>query len=246
MTPPFPKAFDATHPSFCQMSAFPHVREVLTRATADIEPASFKAHLRGELGDVPLTPAALTVTSGHALDPSAPLDPLAERGVGVQLGYEGLRLTRDLIEGDAWSDADAGSGPDLDVLAAEVFVARGIHLLTGTDIVDQAIEIVRRFGRNRAHERSGAVNARERSLEADVISLAVNASAAEVLDTVPPSVDDYGTSLGSDLDTHPYPEPAVAVEGVAEAIAALPDGREPAIVDDGGNSAAVDSSASHD
>jgi hypothetical protein len=68
---------------------------------------------------------------------------------GVQLIYEGLRLTRSLAHGEPWtaSEADANDG-DLAILAADILVARGFYLLARTDAAGKAVRTVQSFGRD--------------------------------------------------------------------------------------------------
>lgn len=221
------------------MSAFPHVSEALGRSIADIEPRSFNEHLHAVLDDRPLTPAALTVTTGRAIDSTADREQLAELGIGVQLGYEGLRLTRELINEDSWLDDQEATDSDIDVLAAEVLVARGFNILAETGTVTQAVDIVRRFGRNSARARAGSKQL-DPSLEADIISLAVTTGADCVLSTVPPAIDSLGEELGARFDEDPMPEPAVALDGVKQEIAKVYTLHEPSVVEERSPSSTVD------
>lgn len=221
------------------MSAFPHVSEALRRSLDDIEPSSFNEHLHEVLEDRPLTPAALTVTTGRAIDSTADSKQLAELGIGVQLGYEGLRLTRALIDTESWLEQQQATDDDIDVLTAEVLVARGFNILAETGTVTQAVEIVRRFGRNRARDRRGS-NPHGPTLEADIASLAVNTGADCVLSTVPPSIASLGEDLGTRLDDDPMPVPDDALEGVKQEIANVYTLHEPATIEERSSSSTVD------
>lgn len=95
------------------------VREALSKSLADIEPASFRDRLEAVLADQPLTPGVLTVRTAAALDSAVDSDASAMLGAGVQLSYEGLRLTRAIIRSRR-DDADVpehlttdGSGVEL-------------------------------------------------------------------------------------------------------------------------------------
>ncbi len=221
------------------MSAFPHVSEALRQSIVDIEPQSFNAHLNEVLQDRPLTPAVLTVTTGRAIDSTADRDRLTELGVGVQLGYEGLCLTRELIDDESWLDSHQSTDADLDVLAAEVLVARGFNILAETNTVTDAVDIVRTFGRNRAHERDGS-DKTDPSLEADIVSLAVTTGADCVLSTVPPPIASFADELGARLDENPIPEPAVALDGVEQEIETVLQLHEPPVAEERSSSSTVD------
>lgn len=221
------------------MSAFPHVSEALRQSIVDIEPQSFNAHLHEVLEDRPLTPAALTVTTGRAIDSTADRDRLTELGIGVQLGYEGLCLTRELIADESWLDSHQATEADLDVLAAEVLVARGFNILAKTNTVTDAVDIVRTFGRNRAHERDGS-HRTDPSLEADIVTLAVTTGADCVLSTVPPPIASFAAGLGTRLDENPMPEPTVALEGIEQEIETISHLHEAPVPEERSPSSTVD------
>lgn len=222
------------------MSAFPHVSEALRRSLADIEPRSFNEHLRELLTDRPLTPAATTVVTGRAIDATADLDRLADLGVGVQLGYEGLRLTRDLIGGRSWLDQHHAADEDIDVLAAEVLVARGFNLLAGTGTVSNAVEIVRRFGQRSALESDTDTKATYPSLESDTIELAVETGADFVLSTVPPPIRSVGVDLAERLNRDPMPAPETVLEDFEDEVAKVYHLHEPPVIEERPSSSTVD------
>lgn len=222
------------------MSAFPHVSEALQRSIGGIEPCTFNEHLRAVLADRPLTPAALTVTTGRAIDGAADLEALADRGVGVQLGYEGLRLTRGLIAGDSWLDRTDVAREDLDMLAAEILVARGFHHLSGTGVVTDAVETVRRFGQRHAQARGDADPVVDGSLEGDILMLAVDAGADCVLSAVPPPIASVGADLAERLGDAPMRPPEEALAGVAEEISRVHHLHEPPVVEEPSSSWTVD------
>ena len=140
--------------------------------------------------------------------------PLIDRAAGVQLIYEGLRLTRSLADTEPWvtsateteteTDGDinniAASGDidaDLEVLAADVFVSRGFALLARTDAAGRAVDVVRAFGRDQTLHRTGnAENAApDGNLEADIFALAVAVGASAVDETVTQPVLEYASEL---------------------------------------------------
>jgi hypothetical protein len=173
------------------------VREAALEAVGDVVPDRLRDDIETFVTDGSLVPGVLTLLAAGVgeqaeADGSADADgpddagdgaritpagdrPLAERAAGVQLIYDGLRLTRRLVHEEPWSDADASDPEaDLDVLAADVLVARGFYLLARTAAADVAVEVVRSFGRDQTARRGadGPVDL-DRELERDVLWLAM-------------------------------------------------------------------------
>ncbi len=203
------------------------VRETLEQSLADIEPPAFQSRLQTHLADISLTPAVLTVRTAQALEPSVDEGACALRGSGVQLTYEGLRLTRSILRDQRW-----GGERDsyyLDLLAAAVLVSRGYYYLADTGVSREAVEAARRFGRYQTYDQNGDLTDSEYSLEADFVALAVNTGADLALQTVPPTITAYGESLARDIDTEPLADHEAALDGVEERITTLvsaPDATE--------------------
>ena len=207
------------------------VREAAREAVADIEPDRLREILSDRLSDAPMTPAVLTLVSARAPETGVDTDTdgIAERAAGVQLIYEGLRLTRSLAWTEPWTQttaADAGdTDADLDVLAADVLVSRGFYLLARTDAADRAVDVVRAFGRDQTLARSeGAdVESLDRSLEADVFALAVAAGMTAVGTAPSPAVIEYAAELGRDCNAEGELKPAAAAfsEATVERISSL-------------------------
>ncbi|WP_137287968.1 DUF7114 family protein [Natronorubrum halophilum] len=119
-------------------------------------------------------------------------DGIATQAAGVQLIYEGLRLTRALARDEPWAametDRDDTTASDLEILAADILVARGFYLLARTDAAGKAVRTVQAFGRDQS--RHGAVADADESeresidanLERDILELAVLTGAAAVGD----------------------------------------------------------------
>jgi hypothetical protein len=207
------------------------VREAAREAVADIKPDRLREVLSDRLSDAPMTPAVLTLVSARAPEAGVDTDTdgIAERAAGVQLIYEGLRLTRSLAWAEPWTrtaEADAGDiDADLDVLAADVLVSRGFYLLARTDAAGRAVDVVRAFGRDQTLARAeGAdVESLDRSLEGDVFALAVVAGMTAVGTTPSPAVIEYATELGRDCNAEGELESADAAfsEATAERISSL-------------------------
>lgn len=142
-----------------------------------------------------------TVTGGEALD----------RAVGVQLSYDGLRLTRELIREEQRYEAAEPTDEYLALVAGEVLVSRGFVELAETAVADRAIEIVQRFSRNQTVDYRDETDVPGVSLEYDVLSLAVATGATAVLEHVPPYLQEFGGTIAAELDRDPLP-PAHEVE----------------------------------
>jgi len=198
-----------------------HVRGALEISLEDIEPVSFRERLDAIIEDVSLTPGVLTVKTAHAIEPSISAEASARRGAGVQLTYEGMRLTRSIIRDQQWEIPDKRESYYLDLLASSVLVSRGFHYLAATGVAEEAVEIVRRFGRNQTYEQHSEFDRQEDSLEVDILKLAVNAGADIAMPTVPPSITSYGDNLAREIGADPYPKPDEALTGVEERLTAL-------------------------
>jgi hypothetical protein len=180
-------------------------REAAREALADVEPEALAGALDDRLADAPMTPGALVLLCARVLDAGADADAVAERAAGVQLIYEGLRLTRTLAHEEPWlADPDSDIDADLDIVAADVLVSRGFYVLARTGAADQAVETVRRFGRDQTlrREETEALDreALDRNLEADVFELAVVAGVDIGGETPSPALREYAAGLARELD----------------------------------------------
>ncbi len=149
------------------------------------------------------TTAGLDPELDHALDGAVDLDPTADDGdgppvagrlsdgvlshaAGVQLIYEGLRLTRSLAHEEPWAGSnETADEADLAILAADILVARGFYLLARTDAADKAVRTVQAFGRDQTRRNDGSDDppSIDANLERDTLELAVLAGAAAVGET---------------------------------------------------------------
>jgi hypothetical protein len=206
------------------------VREAAQGALADVEPTQLRSVLDGRLAEASMTPGVLTLLSARALDPDVSLDGIGERAAGVQLIYEGLRLTRTLTRSEPWADdltdLEADIAADMEILAADVLVSRGFYLLARTEAAERAVDVVRAFGADQTRGRDAdAVDraALDRNLEADVFALGVVAGATAVGGDTPDSLLSYAETLARECDYEgDLPPAAVALPDTAgERIAAL-------------------------
>jgi hypothetical protein len=198
-------------------------RRVARDTLADIEPERLGEMLRNRLDDASMTPSVLTLVSADAFDTAVDVDSVARRGAGVQLIYEGLRLTRSLAHDEPWADGDAAATQaDLAILAADVFVSRGFYILARTETAERAVEVVRSFGRDQTRRRESDADpsAIDRNLEAEVLGLAVAAGTTAV--GVDPSDDllSYAAELARESDAG-LPPPAALTDATADRILTL-------------------------
>lgn len=176
------------------------IRRAALDAVGDVEPAGLRERIGSYLDDASMVPGVLTLlTVRSATDrtltdtESDQLDPIARRAVGVQLIYEGLRLTRELAHTEPWTTGD-GDEADLDVLVADVLVSRGFFLLARTEAAEAAVETVRAFGRDQTVRREMDNSSLDNNLEADVLELAVVAGTAVGGQTATPGLREFAAS----------------------------------------------------
>jgi hypothetical protein len=218
------------------------VRDTARETVADIEPPELGDALTGILTEASVAPGALTLLTARALDSDVALSGIAERAVGVQLIYDGLRITRLLAHTEPWTVAGAETddiAADLDVLSAVVLVSRGFYLLARTETAGRAVAVVQQFGRDQTlRARPDAdVDLLDRTLETAVFELAVAAGATAVGGSVDDDLLGLGRGFADGVDTDELP-PADALfsEATVSEIAratGVGDGRVPPVADDG-------------
>jgi hypothetical protein len=158
-------------------------RTAARETVADIEPPALRAVLFDRLDTTSMAPGAVVLTTATGRDPAVGTEPLLDRAAGVQLIYEGLRLTRALAHDEPWDGiTDTDIDADLDILAADVLVSRGFSLLAPTEASDAAVETIRAFGRDQTTRRESATDdaTLDRNLEADIFALAVRAGVTAI------------------------------------------------------------------
>lgn len=153
-----------------------HVRRAAREAVRDVDPDAFRDAIEAAVESGSMAPGVLVVLSARAADEPVGFETVATRAAGTQLIYEGLRLTRDLATDAPWEDEDRTPDANLDVLVADVLVARGFHLLARTEAAERAVETVRAFGRDQTPSPTDDTG----GLEADVFDLAVVAGTTAV------------------------------------------------------------------
>jgi hypothetical protein len=194
-------------------------RTAVRDGISDISPRALRTRLDGILETASMTPGALTVLTATALRESIEGDTAARRGAGIQMSYEGLRLSRDLIHSDPWAAGNSSDG-DMNAIAAEILVARGFEYLAHTVVAGDVVEAVRRFGydQTRREDRDADHVALDRRLEADFIRIAVKAGADIALGSIPEGVDSLADELAEELGSAPLPEADTALVGIEERI----------------------------
>ena len=147
--------------------------EAVTSIVSELDPPALRARIDTYLVDRSMGAGRLV---RHAAAPDTvtiPASALDNRVVGVQLIYEGLALMRALAREPAWADGDTDTS-NLDLLVAEVLVAKGFSLLAATAAAQTAVETVRTLGRTETVRREqDGMEAVRPSLEADVFELGV-------------------------------------------------------------------------
>lgn len=151
-----------------------HVRRAAREAVRDVDPDAFRDATETVVESGSMAPGVLVVLSARAVNEPVGFETVATRAAGTQLIYEGLRLTRALAHDSPWETGETDA--NLDVLVADVLVARGFYLLARTEAAERAVETVRAFGRDQTTTPSGDPG----HLEADVFDLALVAGMTAV------------------------------------------------------------------
>jgi hypothetical protein len=199
-----------------------HARAAFRDGIGDITPEALHTRLDGILETASMTPGALTVLTATTLDGSIEGEGAARRGAGVQMSYEGLRLSRELIRTDPWTDGDPSEG-DLNAIAAEVLVARGFEYLAHTVVAGDVVAAVRRFGRDQTRREDPDTDraALDRGLETDFVRIAVEAGADIALRSIPEEIDTLAEELAREFGAEPLPDAETALTGVEDRIKAV-------------------------
>ncbi|EMA66463.1 hypothetical protein C461_10498 [Halorubrum aidingense JCM 13560] len=204
-------------------------RDAAREALADVEPEQLRETLETRIVDAAVTPGVLALVTARALDPDIDPSEVVERAAGVQLIYEGLRLTRSVAHAEPWVTAateESDIEADMDVLTADVLVSRGFSLLACTDAAAAAVEVVRSFGRDqtlRDETDPAAATALDRNLEIDALELAVVAGTTAVGGDPPEELLAYARELAADYDGEFPPSGRALPDATADRIADISD-----------------------
>jgi hypothetical protein len=180
-------------------------RQAALGAVRDVEPAGLHERIAEWLEQGSMVPGVLTIRFARATDAVSATtdgelaDPVSERAAGVQLIYDGLRLTRRLARDEPWESGDSDAA-DLDILVADVLVARGFYLLAKTDAAERAVETVRAFGRDQTRKQDTGDDSFDRNLETDALELAAAAGTAFGDRALSPGAASFAAELVDRLD----------------------------------------------
>lgn len=197
------------------------VRNSLFDSVSNVEPGPFRQELESILTDASVTPGVITMRTADVIDRQVDEEELQRRAAGVVISYEGLRLTRELVREDPWAASPDNTAENLDLLASEVLVARGLYRLAPTGVAYDAVQIARRFGRNQTNEQLPDTEPDEPTLEYDTIRLAVQTGADYALTEVPDSIMNHAGTVAGQLDAEPLPDPEDATAGFDEEFEAV-------------------------
>ena len=193
------------------MEAAVRAREAAREAVQDVTPKPLRDRIYALLDESSMVPGVLALSSARVADGERPPgDGVANRAAGVQLIYEGLRLTRTLATDSPWDRDPPYDDANLDILGADAMVARGFYLLARTEAADKAVETVTSFGRDQTDRQHGR-DSPARALEVDVFELAVIAGSTAVVADPPEALLTYAAELATNDD----PDPP---EAVSEAV----------------------------
>jgi hypothetical protein len=186
------------------------VRDSARAAVGDVDPPGLRRELLDRIDDAWLVPGTLTVLAARRAGAGGLSSGLRSRAVGVQLIYEGLALTRGLVHEEPWG-ADDPEQADLEVLVADVLVARGAYLLARTEAADHAVELIRSFGRDQTGRPLGEPG---HALEEEVFQLAAVAGSTAVADDPAAPLVGWAEDLAESLGDDDYPDVAALLARV--------------------------------
>lgn len=185
------------------------VRRAARATVEDIEPARLRDALLAFIDTTSLTPGVLTLLTARIRSDAH--DGLEQPAVGVQLIYNGLRLTRQLAHNEPWTNGkEERTKANMHILVADVLVARGFYLLAHTNAASTAVDVVRSFGQHQAYEHrhdpetdgefEPSTSTAERQLKRDVLELALTTGTV-VADGEDANPGDFNTIAKELVDT---------------------------------------------
>lgn len=168
-------------------------RRAARSAVTEVEPQTLRQYIYDVLDEGTMAAGALALYTVESQQSRT--DPTAEkRAAGVQLIYDGLRLTRELARTDPWHVDDDHDPSNLALLAADVMVSKGFSILAGTAAGTFAVELVRRFGRQ-----SRSLDEPDDRLEADTLELALLAGGPDPDSQLEERIRTIGDTIGTPL-----------------------------------------------
>lgn len=215
------------------------VRRAALDAVDDVAPSHLFERIEERVDDGSMAPGVLALLSARAVDEGIGREGVAERAAAVQLIYEGLRLTRTLAHEepweaggtDAWSPSSVvdstsagksalAAAADVDILVADILVARGFYLLARTEAADAAVGVVRSFGSDQTVRRETDDPSLDGNLEADILELAVVAGTTAAGGSAPIHLREFVTDLAAEEGGLP-PAETVLSESVTDRLTGL-------------------------
>ena len=189
-------------------------------ALDDVTPRRLHDRLTARIDDAALAPGVLTLLAARATGREAGRAALDRRAAGVQLIYDGLQLTRALARSPPWGRGGDDEDADVAILAADVLVARGFHLLASTEAAGKAVDTVCAFGRDETNRRAGRPDRTlaDRTLEADVFELAIVAGVSAVGAPPPAEARAFAVDLAGSFDDGLPSAPALLSEPTVDAL----------------------------
>lgn len=184
------------------------VRRVAAGAVSTVGPEPLQETLVAALEECSSLPGVLVLASARAVDAGVDVESIDDRVAGVQLVYAGLSVTRRLAADPPWPTGGAHAA-NMDVLAADILVARGAYLLAGTEASDAAVAVIRAFGRDQTSREDDP--SPDHDLESDVFELAAVAGATAVAPGAPPRLLDWAAGLAASIEEDGMPEPATVL-----------------------------------
>tara|TARA_A100001037_G_scaffold184285_1_gene165167 strand:- start:23493 stop:24131 length:639 start_codon:yes stop_codon:yes gene_type:complete len=159
------------------MDAISRVRAASHKSIDDVFPLQLREIITNQInGESPKFGLATIIISEEVASSNEEVSAVNRKAAGVQLIYEGLRLTQDLVRGNRWKEEEQKLNTDMDLLAADVMVAKGFHLLSHTKAANKAVETIRSFGIEETQHNSSSKHKSSPShmgLERDIFELAI-------------------------------------------------------------------------
>ena len=174
------------------MDAVYRVRAASCSAVDEVKPTGLREIITSQIeSDSPTFGLATIVVSEEVRHTDEAPIVVDSKAAGVQLIYEGLRLTQDLVRGNRWKHNEQKLNTDMDLLAADVMVARGFYLLSHTKAAHKAVETIRAFGiaETEWSDAPTGTPTRHMSLERNIFELAIIAGFVSSSSEMPSEFD---------------------------------------------------------
>jgi hypothetical protein len=159
------------------MGLLTRVNDSSCNAVSKVEPPQLKELILNRIDQKPSVFGLITtIIANESVESSDELNQsIDEKAAGVQLIYEGLKLTQELVRNKGWKHEENKLQADLELLAADVMVSRGFNLLSHTLAAKKAVETIRSFGQAESILSNGLEknSLSEGNLEKDMFELSI-------------------------------------------------------------------------